>query len=138
MIRQGKSKTLIMASDHPDAAGTACVVVADPCHYYPNMTMGAALSAGGFIIPWAVSAQEGETMAAAIERQYPFYSGQLQGGTVNRERVYTYPDDPPLYPYFSVMNPDTLEELLFYPAGIVAIIHHAKTDARPDWVARCD
>jgi hypothetical protein len=111
--------------------GTMCLMTLDPCDKYPNMQL---LERCGYIPNWALAADPCESMAHAIERQYPYYGGQLSGGSVTSEGVYTYPNDPDLYPFIKIENPETMETLYQYPHDIVVITH----PDRPVWASRCD
>ena len=115
----------------PSIDSTVCLMTLDPCGVYPNEQL---LERCGYIPNWALRAHFGESMAEAIERQYPYYGGQLKGGDITGEGVYTYPEDPDLYPYIKIENPETFETLYQYPYGIVVITH----PERKTWVSRCD
>ena len=117
------------------ATSTApATLIFDPMNEYGDTDRRQLLAACGYLPQWALQRNKGEGMAAAIERQYVFYAGQMTGGTVTREGTYTYPGDPDLHPYVAICPAGDEGTMYIYPHAIVAITH----PDRPAWVSRCD
>ena len=79
-------------------------VKVDPTGQYKKVPKQRLVDALGivpsFVSYAAVEAPEATARAVldAMAEAYGFYMGDMEGGTVDAEGVYQYPDDPPLYP----------------------------------------
>ena len=105
----------------------------DPLNHYPDMTHADIIESLGLIPPWVAEAEAtGQTIKASLIENYgPFYMGDMTGGTIDGDGVYTYPDDPPLYPLVKAEhNGETFYQ---YHYGIVAV-----TTDGGQWVTRMD
>ena len=118
----------------PTPHGDPAILTADPLNEYGDQKIADLVNACGYLPGWAIEKEPDESMAEALERRYVFYAGQMTGGAVTPEGVYTFPDDPPLYPYIAIRDQESDETMYVYPYAIVAITH----PERPQWVSRCD
>ncbi len=66
------------------------------------------------------------TLADSMLKAYQFGGDPLTGGTLLADGVYSYPEDPLLYP-FARCSTDR-GEFFMYPYGIVAICEEGKAD----------
>lgn len=98
----------------------------DPHHHYldredqedPNLLR--LLEACGIILEWALDpAYYDLPLRETFDKCYQFGLYEMQG-TISPSGVYSYPEDPDLFPYFSIERGD--EVMHQYPHAIVAIV----------------
>jgi len=101
-------------------------VKVDPTGQYKNVARHRLVDALGivpsFVSYAAVEATEPTARAVldAMAEAYGFYMGDMEGGTVDAEGVYQYPDDPPLYPLVRWKLDDDVT-VYMYQFAIVAV-----------------
>ncbi len=107
-------------------------ITTDPHNKYPKRSPQHLTEMCGLLWAWIVHNTH-ESMKDRLITSYPFYSGEMTGGALNLEGVYTYPGDPDLYP---LMMFETHTEVCFvFEYGIVGVVN--RTDGCT-WVARMD
>ena len=80
------------------------------------------LEMSGLLLHWAKTGDEaGLGFKHTFERTYQFGLHEVTGGKVDDEGVYTYPEDPSLFPVIKITRA-TGEACYIYDYGIVAII----------------
>lgn len=62
----------------------------------------------------------GLPLYVALNKQYQFGLYNLQGGEVSPDGIFSYPEDPDLYPYCKIIRDD--ETFYQYPMAICAIV----------------
>ena len=91
----------------------------------------------GILPLWATNGG-GETMKDSLKNQYAFYTGEMTGGSVDDDGVYSYPEDSDLYPMLKIerLDGDELKEVCtIYEYAIVACRNVETGDL---WVTRMD
>ena len=75
-----------------------------------------------FVLSAAEDAQEPTARAVLdiMAEAYGFYLGDMEGGTVDAEGVYSYPEDPDLYPLIKWTVGEKVD-VFMYPYAIVAV-----------------
>lgn len=64
-------------------------------------------------------------LADSMVKSYGFNPPPMEGGTVLADGVYSYPEDPLLYPFAKCAT--DRGDFFIYPYGIVCIAEHEKT-----------
>lgn len=73
----------------------------------------------------AYSLGEPETpLADSMVKEYKYATSPMEGGTVLADGVYSYPEDPLLYPFATCATDRGV--FFIYPYGIVCIAEHGK------------
>jgi len=108
----------------------------DPTGHYAPISVEKAhhlIESLGFIPAWLSSALDYPNIRSALIDQYQYYMGDfVGGGEIDSNGVYTFPDDPPLYPIIEMKLRD--ETFYQYPYGIVATVN----DNGEKWISRFD
>lgn len=111
------------------------IVKLDPTGAYQGVAQENIIRALGILPQWAAEAmQEGAEggFKDALINNYPFYMGDMTGGTMTEEGIYSYPNDPDLAPLASMAGDG--ETCFFYEHAIVAV----RTDKGNVWMSRFD
>jgi hypothetical protein len=104
---------------------TSIAAKVDPTSHFKGVPQSRLVEALGivpsFVAYAAVEAPEVTARAVldAMAEAYGFYMGDMEGGTVDAEGVYQYPDDPPLYPLVRWKLDDVT--VYMYQYAIVAV-----------------
>ena len=87
-----------------------------------------------FVIEAAMALEEAtpRSVMDAMGDVYGFYLGDMEGGTVDSEGVYSYPEDPDLYPLIEWTLGGTVKVYMYNYAIIVV------TDGKETIVTRMD
>ena len=113
-------------------------VKVDPTSHFKGVPQSRLVEALGivpsFVAYAAVEAPEATARAVldAMAEVYGFYMGDMEGGSVDAEGVYSYPDDPPLYPLVRWKLDDDVT-VYMYQFAIVAV-----KDGNETIIARLD
>lgn len=108
------------------------IVTTDPLKQYPHLIDEYILEMCGLLQIWLVEGEQ-PTLKERLLAGYAFYSGEMTGGQLTRDGVYTYPEDNPLFPLIKF---ETDEEICFvFAYGIVGIFN--KIDDTT-WITRMD
>ena len=89
----------------------------DPTGHYPDVKPTRLLGAGGFVFFWAAEAfTRPESIRETLENRYGFGSLFPMDMTISPTGVLSYPEDPDLYPLFSITGtrPGSSTEEVFY------------------------
>ena len=94
------------------------------------------IGALGILPQWAAQAYDFDNnfKDALIHNYGCFYGGAMEGGTVDSEGVYSYPEDPDLYPLAVMTAPYTTDKVFFYEYSMVGVL----TEAGNFWMSRFD
>ena len=109
----------------------------DPLNHYrlQGATVDELLGTCGILPHWAVTASpEGDNFKEAMIKNYSFYFGPMEGGTLHPDGSYEYPGDPVLYPILSFEHPDINDKLFIYEYGMVGAYANDGTT----WMTRMD
>jgi len=95
----------------------------DPCEGFEGAERGRLVEACGLLLPWAVLAlsvgvEAGEELRDKMAELYQFGIHESVGGSVDRDGVYSYPEDPPMRPLASVIDSEGHEALIYQHAVI--------------------
>ena len=91
-----------------------------------------ALGACGMLYPWLIQGTQ-DSMKDRLITAYPFYIGEMKGGTLNEDGSYQYPGDPDLH---ALVKFETDIELCFvFEYGMVGVINK---DTKETWMTRMD
>lgn len=91
----------------------------------------------GILPVWAAD-ESGETMKDSLMNNYPYYMGEMTGGSIDSQGIYSYPEDDDLFPLLKIerSDGDDLREVCFiYEYAIVACRDIETGDL---WVTRMD
>lgn len=108
--------------------------IIDPTNNCSNKTLSYLGDLLGILPDWVRSCPESEDLVPYLSECYGF--GALlgmEGGVIKEDGVYTYPDDPDLYPLISMEREQ--ETVFIYYYGIVGIVYK---DVRSAFVTRMD
>ena len=98
----------------------------DPTNHHEGVPDSRLIEALGIVPSFVAYAAVEHTEATAraildaMAEAYGFYMGDMEGGTVDAEGVYQYPDDPPLYPLVRWKLDDDVT-VYMYQFAIVAV-----------------
>ena len=109
----------------------------DPTGYFASQAsheMEYAIESLGILPHWVTKAEDTESIREAFDRQYNFGLFEFHGITINAEGVFSYPEDPDLYPIISMVRGS--ETAYFYQSAMVAIINKDQNIAQ--FVTRMD
>lgn len=118
-----------------DRNNTLVMGFVDPLDKYPKASQEALMEACGFIPYFVADAAEDSTAAAALntmEGVYGFPAMPMTGGEVSVEGVYSYPEDPDLYPLVAMATEGGVEVLVYRHAIVVV------RDEKETFVTRMD
>ena len=104
----------------------------DPLQNHTDLTPSQIMEWCGFIPHWLYNVSDYDSIKECLIDQYDYYSGEMSGGTIDDKGVYTYPEDPPLYPLITVYGDGEIFHQYNY--GIVATVQKDGTQ----WIARMD
>jgi hypothetical protein len=110
----------------------------DPLNKFTDADGDEALTdACGYLLGWAVVGPDGEDTGSLednLVKSYHFFAGWFDSGVeVSDNGVYSYPEDPDLYPLVSLHRGD--QTLHIYQYGIIAV----RSDSGADYkVTRMD
>jgi hypothetical protein len=100
-------------------------VKVDPTSHFKGVPQARLLGALGIVpsfVAYAANVAPETTARAmmdAMGEAYGFYMGDMEGGTVDAEGVYSYPEDEPLYPLVRWKLDDVT--VYMYQYAIVAV-----------------
>jgi hypothetical protein len=104
-------------------------VILDPTGYFatriqdPAELQQACIDACGFLLGFIFG--KDRTVAENMEKNYKFFHdwSQPEGADIVDEK-FTYPGDPPLYPFAKIVAEEHPEEIVYiYPHAIVAVVN---------------
>jgi hypothetical protein len=104
------------------ATPTTISAIIDPLDKHPDLTAEYATYLLGSIPQWLAAYIDTPTPAPLAEFMLECYGygGSPMGGTVSEAGVYSYPEDPDLYPLVSITLDD--KTVLFYLYSITTVI----------------
>jgi hypothetical protein len=106
--------------------------IIDPMGKYDHMDETTFHNVIGWIPGWVFNAEFYDApVKDALTEQYGFGELNSMNGKLDEDGVYTYPEDPDLYPLIKMTRGD--ETVFQYPYGIVAI-----RNADGDFITRMD
>lgn len=104
----------------------------DPHKKYPQSSSDQLMAACGVLPHW-LSRMEHPSLKERLLTGYPFYSGEIKGGTLSADGVYSYPGDSGL---FALVSFEAEDEVCFiFEYGIIGVFN--KKD-KTTWVTRMD
>jgi len=95
-------------------------IYVDPLGKFPEVPMMNILNACGFIPEWLINEPVAEPIMDMLNRVYPYGIPMMSGGTIEKDGVHKYPNDPDLYPLIKVERGDDV--IYQYEHAIVAIV----------------
>ena len=112
-------------------------ITIDPHTKFTHAPKDQTIGVCGILPHWAVSGS-GETMKDSLINNYQFYMGAFTGGTIDDTGIYSYPEDPDLYPMLKIdrLDGEDLKEVCYiYEYAMVAC---KNIDTGDLWVTRMD
>ena len=107
-------------------------IITDPHNKFLSATPDELLEACGLLPIWLANGEQPSLKDRLIEN-YSFYMGEMKGGNLSPEGLYTYPGDEDLYPLVSFES-DT-EICYIFKHAIVGVFEKENGSI---WVTRMD
>jgi hypothetical protein len=104
----------------------------DPLNKFPHASQNELIYSCGFLTGWIMQADSTETIKEALLRNYAYFMGEMKGGTLSNDGVFSYPEDEDLYPV-ALFELDG-EKCFIFPHAIVGIINKDGST----WMTRMD
>ena len=120
-----------------DKSQMATLTIDPTGHFNAIKTNPHRLIASLGILPnWAGQAYDFDNSFkdALIHNYGCFYGGAMEGGTVDSDGIYSYPEDPELYPVAVMTAEYTTDKVFFYEYSMVGVL----TEAGNFWISRFD
>ena len=93
----------------------------DPHNKYEHLSVEDLRMSLGSLPSWVMNPTFFEfPLKEALDKQYGFGLFETKGGKVSKDGIFSYPEDPDLYPIAEIIRGD--ETFYQYQYGIVAII----------------
>ncbi len=104
----------------------------DPLSKYQGVDDYKLMNACGILTQWLVYGTD-DSLQRRLLDEYAFYNGPMTGGTLSREGLYQYPEDPEMY---ALVKFESDTEICFvFDYGIVGIFFKETGDT---WITRMD
>ena len=123
----------LYAENSGETNSNPMIAIIDPTEHYENVPPERLIEAIGILPHW-VDNNDPRSAKEQFQQKYQFGCCEMPGGTVDENGVYNYPEDPPLYPFYSLERDN--EMIYFYNYAMVAVV--LKDEARTTYVTRMD